>query len=190
MEAAGIGSLPTTTCSWVVANIPRMAASGTLPVRSCRGYISAPWVSGGQATKASTKAWQSCPSSAFTLHSSISIFSLWVCCRTQALVAWQTSASLMAAVWHTSASFIASIAWVLFRCNVNSVLSPSYLWWESIVTLVVSNCSRAAFILSCSWRSSLVSPPGPRAVRWKRCSPPLVLVVQSAGAVDKWYEWS
>ena len=41
------------------------------------------------------------------------------------------------------------------------MLSSSSLWWESIVALVVSNCPRATFILSCSWKSSLVSPAGP-----------------------------
>ena len=56
MEAVDIGSLPATACSWVVAGIPKMVASGTLPVRSCKGYISVPWVLGGQACKATVKA--------------------------------------------------------------------------------------------------------------------------------------
>ena len=41
MEANGVSSLPAAACSWVVASIPKMAARGTLPVRSCKRYISA-----------------------------------------------------------------------------------------------------------------------------------------------------
>ena len=96
------------------------------------------------------KAWQSHPSFAFALHFSLSMFSLSVCCRMQAAVAQCTSAS-----------FIASMAWASFKCIVTSVLSSSSLWWESIVAQVVSNHSRAMFILSCRWRSSLVTPASP-----------------------------
>ena len=107
MEAVGISSWPITACSWEVAIIPRMVASSTLLVRSCREYTNALQVLGEQAhkavPKASTKAWQSHPSSAFTSHSRVSTFSLWVCCRMQAAVAQCTSSSLMLAAWHTSA---------------------------------------------------------------------------------------
>ena len=89
MEAADIGSLPATACSWVVASIPDMVARGTLPVRSSKGYISVPWVLGGQGCKAtaevSTKAQQSHPS-AIALCSSVTILSLWVCWKIQELV--------------------------------------------------------------------------------------------------------
>ena len=58
-------SLPTVASCRVVVS---MAASGTLPVRSCKGYISTPRALRGQAWKAvpqaSTNAWWSCPSSA------------------------------------------------------------------------------------------------------------------------------
>ena len=80
MEAASARTLSTTAHSWVVADIPRMAASGTSPVMSCRWYRSAPQVLGGQAhmaaLKASTKAWQSLPSSTFASCSSTSTLSL------------------------------------------------------------------------------------------------------------------
>ena len=147
MEAAGAGPLSATACSWVVADIPRMVAGGTLLVRSCRGYRSAPQVSGRQACtatlKASTKAWWSCPSSTFTPCSSTSILFMWACCSAQAVV-----------VWHTLASFIALVAWASFRCAASSTLSSSFLQWKSMVAPLVSNCSRAMFIFSCSWSSS------------------------------------
>ena len=78
----------------------------------------------------------------------------------QAAVAWCTSASLMVAAWCTLASFIASMAWTSFKHATSSALSSSSLKWECIVALVVSKCLRAMFILSCSWRSSLVSLAG------------------------------
>ena len=56
MEAVDVSSLPATACGWVVAGIPKMVASGTLLVRSCKGYISVPWVSGRQAHKAIAEA--------------------------------------------------------------------------------------------------------------------------------------
>ena len=68
IEAVDVSSLPATADGWMVVSIPKMEASGTLPVRSWKGYISNPWALGGQAHKAapeaSTKAHQSCPSSA------------------------------------------------------------------------------------------------------------------------------
>ena len=71
--------LSTTPHSWAVADIPRMVANGTLPVRSCREYRSVPWVSSGQVhmatPKASTKAWESCPSFTFISHSSANTLS-------------------------------------------------------------------------------------------------------------------
>ena len=45
-EAVDVSSLPT-VASLVVASIPKMVASSMLPVRSCMGYISTPWASGG-----------------------------------------------------------------------------------------------------------------------------------------------
>ena len=61
MEDTGASVLSATTHSLVVANIPRRAASGTLPVWSCRGYKSVSQVLGRQACmaalKASMKAW-------------------------------------------------------------------------------------------------------------------------------------
>ena len=56
MEAVNIGSLPSTACGWVAASIPKMVASGTLPVRGCKGYISVPPVLGTQAHKATVEA--------------------------------------------------------------------------------------------------------------------------------------
>ena len=44
------------TCSWVATGFPNMVASGTLPVKSCKGYIIALWVSGRQGHRATTKA--------------------------------------------------------------------------------------------------------------------------------------
>ena len=98
MESAGASPLSAMACSWVVTNIPRMVGRGIPPVRSCRGYKSAPWVLGGQAhmaaPKVSTKAWQPHPSSAFTSHSSASTLScelvvwqsLWLCGTPQPLL--------------------------------------------------------------------------------------------------------
>ena len=42
MEDAGASPPSATACSWTVADIPKRAASGTLLVRSCRGYRSVP----------------------------------------------------------------------------------------------------------------------------------------------------
>ena len=79
MESAGISPLSDTASSLAVADIPRIVASSMLLEQSCRGYISAPHILGGQVhictPKASTKAWQSCPASTFTLCSSINTFS-------------------------------------------------------------------------------------------------------------------
>ena len=79
--SAGTNPLSAMDHSWVVADIPRMVAKGTLLVRSCRGYRSAPQDLGRQACtatplKASMKVWQSHPSSTFTSHSNASILSL------------------------------------------------------------------------------------------------------------------
>ena len=41
-EAVDVGFLPTTADGGMVAGIPKMEASSTLPVRSCKGYISTP----------------------------------------------------------------------------------------------------------------------------------------------------
>ena len=175
MEAADVSSLPAVACSWVVGSIPNMAASGTLALRCCKGYISAPLVLGRQDHRATAeapmKAWQSHPSSAITLPSSASILSLWVCCRTQGLVVWCTSASLILVVqcdfasltltaWHTSASLIASVSWASFMHTASSVLSSNSLWWESMVVLVVSSHSRATFICPCKWSTSSGSLAG------------------------------
>ena len=45
-EAVDVSSLPAVSSCRMVASIPKMVASGTLPVRSCKGYISTPrlWV--------------------------------------------------------------------------------------------------------------------------------------------------
>ena len=50
-EAVDVSSLPAVASCRVVAGIPKIAASGMLPVRSCKGYISTPQASGGQATR-------------------------------------------------------------------------------------------------------------------------------------------
>ena len=50
-EAVDISSLPTVDSCKVEADIPKMVASGTLPVRSCKGYISTPQALGGQPTR-------------------------------------------------------------------------------------------------------------------------------------------
>ena len=55
MEAAGADPLSAMAHSWAVADIPRMAAKGTSPVRSCRGYRSAPRSQGRQAHMATLK---------------------------------------------------------------------------------------------------------------------------------------
>ena len=125
MEAVDISFLPATACSWVVAGIPKMVASGTLPVRSCKGYISAPWVLGGQACKATAEASRRLSDPVpllLSLHALLpAYFPWWGCCMTQELVVQCTSASLIlvvqcnfasliAVVWHTSASLI-SAAW-------------------------------------------------------------------------------
>ena len=93
-EAVDGSSLPTTGCG-VVAS---MVASGTLPVRSCKGYISTPWALRGQTCKAvpqaSTNAWQMHPSSAITSHSNLSILSSWDCSKVWAWVAQWASTSL------------------------------------------------------------------------------------------------
>ena len=165
IEAADAHSLPTTPNCKLIANIPKMAASSTLPIRSCKGYINTPWALGRQAHRvtpeASAKAHQSHPSSAVTSCSSATMLSLCICCRTQALFVchtstswiaaeWHTSASLTATVWLTMASLMASMAWPIFTCMVSLAFSTSSLWWGSVEALVVSSHSRAAFICPCS----------------------------------------
>ena len=91
-------SLPTVASCGVVAS---MVASGTLPVRSSQGYISALWALVGQAHKAalqaSTNVWQSYPSSTSALHSSLSTLSLsWDCSKLWVWVEQWVSASLIA----------------------------------------------------------------------------------------------
>ena len=56
MEATSVSSLPGTACGWVAAGILNRMASGTLLVKSCKGYIIAPWILGGQAHRATTEA--------------------------------------------------------------------------------------------------------------------------------------
>ena len=72
--AFGVVVMPSTACSWAVVDISIRAASGMLPVSSCKGYMKFTWASGGHicttAQKASVKAWHSLPSSAFASHSS------------------------------------------------------------------------------------------------------------------------
>ena len=108
-EAVDIGSLPAVASCKVVASIPKMTASSTLPVRSCKGYISTPQALGGQAHKtaplASTNAQQSHPSSTITSCSNSSMLFLWDCSRVQAWIAWWASPSLITAAQQTSASF-------------------------------------------------------------------------------------
>ena len=67
-EAVDVCSLPNVASCRVVAGNPKMAASGTLLVRSCKGYISTPQALGRKtyktAPQASKNTWQSHPSSA------------------------------------------------------------------------------------------------------------------------------
>ena len=55
-KAVDVSSLLTVAGCRVVAGIPKMVASSTLPVRSCNGYISTPQVLGGQAHKTAPQA--------------------------------------------------------------------------------------------------------------------------------------
>ena len=150
MEAADVSSLPATACGWVVANIPKVAASGTLSVRSCKGYISAPWVLGRQAHRdtpeASTKVQWSCPSSAFVSCSSARTLSLWVCCKTQAVVVWHISASLNLAVWCTLASLI-EVVWCTLATFIEGV------WFTSASLIAVTWPVSASLIASMAWAS-------------------------------------
>ena len=86
METVSVSSLPATACGWV-------------PVKSCKCYIIAPQHVARQAHKAameaSTKAWWSHPSSAIASCPSANILFLWICCKTQELVVWCASASLI-----------------------------------------------------------------------------------------------
>ena len=150
--SAGVGGASTDPLSamahsWMVADIPRMVAKGTIPVKICKGYRSSPWYLGRQAhtavPKASSKAWWSHPSSTFASHSNASTLPLWAYWRAQAML-WQWS----------SASLMISVAWVSFRHAASSVLSSSSLWQKSMVVLFVSNHSGAMFIFSCNLRRS------------------------------------
>ena len=142
-----------------------MAASSTLPVMNCRGYISTPWALGGQAHRtapqASRNAWQFCPSSVITSCSNSSMLSLWDFSKVQAWIAWWTSTSIIPAAWQvctsltaavqwTSASLMASVAQASFSCLTILVFSTRSLQWESMVTIVMSSCSKATFISPCS----------------------------------------
>ena len=127
-EAVNGGSLPVVASCGVIAI---MASSGTLPVRSTRGYISTPWASRGQACKAvpqaSTNAWQSHPSCASASHSSLSTLSSWDCSKSWAWVAWQISASLIAILWQVSVSLIAASASLMV---VHIGLLPLWQPWQ------------------------------------------------------------
>ena len=153
-EAVDISSLPAVASCRVVAGIPKMAAIGMLPVRSCKGYISTPWASGGQAHRtapqASRNAWWSHPSSAMASHSNSSVLSLWDFSKAQGWITWWASASLIMAAHWTSASLMASVAWASFWHMVILAFCASSLQWECMVALVMSSHSKAAFITPCS----------------------------------------
>ena len=128
--------------------------------------------------KASTKAWWLHPSSDFTLFSSPSTLSMGASCMTQAVVAWCTSASLMALA-----------AWASFR-HATSVLhlSPALcvgnLWWPclQVITLGSHSFSPLAEVALTVW---LVYPWRRPEAMWQRgCLPP---AVSSAGAIEKWF---
>ena len=147
IRATCIGPLPNTASSWVVADIPRMAARGMLLVRSWRGYISAPRFQADRLARPTQRPPQRISG---LLH---------LPCA-PALACFPCEFVVGCRQWLpgcTSASFIALMVWASFKHAPSSALSSSSLQKESIVALVVSNCSRALFILYCIWRSSPVS---------------------------------
>ena len=69
-RGTGMDPVSVAACSQAVASIPKRGTRRMPPVKSCRGYMSVWWSSGGQAWRAAenffAKAWLFHPSSAIT----------------------------------------------------------------------------------------------------------------------------
>ena len=116
------------THSWAVAYISRMVASGTLLVRSCRGYSSVPgsWV-GRLVWLPQRPPWRlGDPAPPLPLPCT-PVLTHYTCepVGKHRLVAWQTSAC-----------FMASAVWALFSCTASSAFKSSSLqqktWWPHL----------------------------------------------------------
>ena len=138
MEDAGAGPLSAMVLSWAVADIPRMVASSTSPVRSHRGYRSIPQVSGRQphmaTPKVSTKAWWSHPSSAFASHSSTNTLLLWACWKAQAVVA-QCNLACLWPKWPVHCSGTPP------ALHLSPALCSRNPWWPCLWVVTLGPCS-------------------------------------------------
>ena len=137
---------------WVV--VAKRATNDTFPISNCKGYMSTPQTSTGQACKAtphpSRKKWQSHPSFSMALHSKSCIFSSRDHSKVWVQSAQAVFASLVVAVHLASASQIVAVQRALPSLMAVLVLDTSLLWWESMEALVVSSCPMATFISPCS----------------------------------------
>ena len=79
VRGAGMDPVSVVACSWAAAGIPKRGTKGMLPVKSCRGYMSAQQSSDAQVWRAAensfAKAWHFCPSSAITSQFSAEMLS-------------------------------------------------------------------------------------------------------------------
>ena len=153
----------------------KKAAKDMFPNSNCRGYMSIPHASGGQACSATLqtvrKDCQSLPSSSMASLSISCIHSPCDCCRMQAHSAQVASTSLISDVYVASVSHItivqwaltslmASAVWALFWWKAVSESDTCFLQWASMDALVVSSHPVALFISPCSWSTFSERAPG------------------------------
>ena len=144
VKGAGMDPVSVVACSQAVAVTPKRGTKGMTLVKSCWIYVSTQWPSSGETWRATenffAKAWHFCPSSAITLQLSAEMLFKGACCRAAAVAAWCVLALVSwASLWHVA----------------NSAPKSSSMWWQTMDALISSNSSRAVFISSCNWSSSL-----------------------------------
>ena len=128
---AGAGS-PIVVDGW--EDMAKRAAKDMFPISNCRGYMSIPCASGGQACSATLHAvrkdWQSLPSSSMAFLSISCIHSPCDCCRTWVCSAQMASTSLIAA------AHVASASWIMIVQQALTSLMASVVWasfWQTAV---------------------------------------------------------
>ena len=175
--AASTNPLSATACSWIVADIHRMAAMGTSPVRSCRGYRSAPSDLGQAGLHSHPKG----------LHKGMAIppllcLGLMLQCQDTVPVCLLQGTGCGCTAHLGLFYGLDSTPWVL--CSGNP-------WWPCLWVIILGPHSFSPASAVADLRNQLVHPwREPEAIWQRGCSPPAVSLAESAGAVEQWCGWS